>query len=256
MGWYRVVKTVKGRRYAYLQRSWREGKRVRTESRYLGPVGGADHESTENGSQAPKPTKPAPVITTEPEMVAPSLVRRTFRDLTRPLEQKPDQTLPFEGDRHGKNLVKKNPTIERVIADLAPRFTHQRAGAFYRPREDLINIPPMAAFHAVGNETATEGYYATVLHELTHWTGEKGRLKRRGITHGFAPEPYAREELVAEGTAMILMRHFGIAPSDPSRHIDYFQHWLEQAGDREEALAYAEEEAAKAANFIIGVITT
>lgn len=35
---YVVIKTVRGRRYRYLQRSWREGKRVRTESKYLGPA--------------------------------------------------------------------------------------------------------------------------------------------------------------------------------------------------------------------------
>jgi hypothetical protein len=38
MGWYRVIKTVKGHRYEYLQRTWREGKKVRTESRYIGPA--------------------------------------------------------------------------------------------------------------------------------------------------------------------------------------------------------------------------
>jgi hypothetical protein len=37
---YIVIKTIKGRRYAYEQRTWREGKRVRTESRYLGPAAG------------------------------------------------------------------------------------------------------------------------------------------------------------------------------------------------------------------------
>ena len=36
MGWYRVVKTIKGHRYEYLQRTWREGRHVRTESRYIG----------------------------------------------------------------------------------------------------------------------------------------------------------------------------------------------------------------------------
>ena len=36
MGWYRVVKTIKGHHYVYLQRTWREGKHVRTESRYVG----------------------------------------------------------------------------------------------------------------------------------------------------------------------------------------------------------------------------
>jgi hypothetical protein len=37
---YRVIKIVNGRRYFYEQRTWREGKRVRTESRYVGPADG------------------------------------------------------------------------------------------------------------------------------------------------------------------------------------------------------------------------
>lgn len=35
---YRVIKYIKGRGYIYEQRTWREGKRVRTESRYVGPL--------------------------------------------------------------------------------------------------------------------------------------------------------------------------------------------------------------------------
>jgi hypothetical protein len=35
---YRVIKTIRGRRYLYEQRSWREGGRVRTQSRSLGPL--------------------------------------------------------------------------------------------------------------------------------------------------------------------------------------------------------------------------
>jgi hypothetical protein len=38
MGWYQVIKTIRGHRYLYEQRTWREGKRVRTQSRYVGPV--------------------------------------------------------------------------------------------------------------------------------------------------------------------------------------------------------------------------
>jgi hypothetical protein len=37
---YRVVKAIKGRRYLYEQRTWRDGGRVRTESRYIGPLDG------------------------------------------------------------------------------------------------------------------------------------------------------------------------------------------------------------------------
>lgn len=37
---YIVIKTIKGKQYQYRQRSYREGGRVRTESIYMGPVGG------------------------------------------------------------------------------------------------------------------------------------------------------------------------------------------------------------------------
>jgi hypothetical protein len=37
---YIVVKTIKGKQYQYQQRTYREGGRVRTESIYIGPVGG------------------------------------------------------------------------------------------------------------------------------------------------------------------------------------------------------------------------
>src|SRR4051812_30367547 len=60
MGWYRVVKTIKGRRYIYEQRTWREGKHVRTESRHLGPAGGEQGSST----AAAGDTRPSAVNTT------------------------------------------------------------------------------------------------------------------------------------------------------------------------------------------------
>jgi hypothetical protein len=51
---YIVVKTVKGRQYLYEQRTWREGKRVRTESRYLGPLGGQHARAEEEERTAQK----------------------------------------------------------------------------------------------------------------------------------------------------------------------------------------------------------
>ena len=40
MEWYRVIKIKKGRPYAYLQRTRREGRSVRTENLYIGPAAG------------------------------------------------------------------------------------------------------------------------------------------------------------------------------------------------------------------------
>jgi hypothetical protein len=41
---YRVIKYIKGRGYVYEQRTWREGQRVRTESRYIGPLDGGQRQ--------------------------------------------------------------------------------------------------------------------------------------------------------------------------------------------------------------------
>lgn len=41
---YCVIKCIKGRGYIYEQRTWREGKRVRTESRYIGPLDGGQRQ--------------------------------------------------------------------------------------------------------------------------------------------------------------------------------------------------------------------
>src|SRR5215210_4755704 len=61
MGWYRVVKTIKGHRYEYEQRTCREGKKVRTESRYIGPAVPESAGST--GKEArPEPADTTPLI--------------------------------------------------------------------------------------------------------------------------------------------------------------------------------------------------
>jgi hypothetical protein len=38
MGWYTVTKTIKGRKYLYLQMTYRDGGKVKTKNKYLGPA--------------------------------------------------------------------------------------------------------------------------------------------------------------------------------------------------------------------------
>jgi len=40
MSWYSVVKKIKGQPHRYLQRTWREGRKVRTQSVYVGRADG------------------------------------------------------------------------------------------------------------------------------------------------------------------------------------------------------------------------
>jgi antirestriction protein ArdC len=49
---------------------------------------------------------------------------------------------------------------------------HGGNSAFYAPARDAIQLPPFEAFKD------KESYYATALHELTHWTKNESRLDR------------------------------------------------------------------------------
>jgi hypothetical protein len=61
-GWYRVVKTIKGHTYLYLQQTYREGGQVRTLNRYLGPVA---VESTRSPKAGQKPAVPRTPLFTD-----------------------------------------------------------------------------------------------------------------------------------------------------------------------------------------------
>ena len=65
-------------------------------------------------------------------------------------------------------------------------------------------------FHWTDTSTATESYYATLLHELTHWTGSPKRCDHQ-FDKRFGDHAYAVEELVAELGAAFLCTDFGIA---------------------------------------------
>ena len=64
-------------------------------------------------------------------------------------------------------------------------------------------MPERRLFTGTPTSSATEAYYGTLLHELTHWTGAKTRCAR-DLTGRFGSQAYAMEELVAElGSAFL-----------------------------------------------------
>ncbi len=88
-----------------------------------------------------------------------------------------------------------NAAAESLLRSSGANIIHRFADeAFYHPIRDLIQLPTKAQFHDQG------GYYATALHELTHWTGHHSRLQREGVTTPcpFGSPGYAFEELIAE----------------------------------------------------------
>src|SRR5689334_4530495 len=107
MGWYRVVKTIKGHRYIYEQRTWREGKHVRTESRYIGPADDSIPLGPIAG-EGPRPPKRATQDTAAVNTTSafnPVFVEETFDALTVALPNSQAWTKPWRTRRKGPNLV-------------------------------------------------------------------------------------------------------------------------------------------------------
>lgn len=97
--------------------------------------------------------------------------------------------------------------------------------ACYVPSQDHIRMPDPDRFIATATATATESYYSTLLHELTHWTGHESRCNRN-LTGRFKEHSYAVEELIAELGAAFACAQLGIAPGKHQDHASYIASWL------------------------------
>ena len=132
---------------------------------------------------------------------------------------------------------------EQLLYETGAVIHHGGNRAFYRPSDDIIQLPPPAWF------PDTADYYAVALHELTHWTGHQRRLDRvLGRRHGI--EAYAYEELVAEMGAAFLCAHCGL----PARleHASYIDSWLDALRRDKRLIFTAAGAAQKAADYVLG----
>ena len=98
---------------------------------------------------------------------------------------------------------------------------HGGVQAYYTPGPDRIQMPPFETF------VDAEGYYATLGHEMTHWTRHPTRLDRDFGRQRFGDEAYAREELVAELGAAFLCADLGLALEPRPDHAAYLASWLQ-----------------------------
>jgi antirestriction protein ArdC len=122
--------------------------------------------------------------------------------------------------------------------------------AYYSPVTDHIHMPHKAVFEDTPTSSATECYYSTLSHELTHWTGHKSRLDR--LTEDrFGGEDYAREELVAEIGSALLCAHLEISAAPRPDHAQYLNGWMQKLSDHKREFVSAASAAAKAVDHII-----
>ena len=86
-------------------------------------------------------------------------------------------------------------------------------------------MPEIARFKPTSDAGKIDNYYATLVHELIHWTGHKSRCNREGINTFGSPE-YAFEELVAELGAALLCTQIKQKSIPSVDHAQYLNSWL------------------------------
>lgn len=146
-----------------------------------------------------------------------------------------------------ERIARAEEAIEKLRADIA--FGFDRAS--YTPAADLILMPAMEAFFATrAGMSATEAFYATLLHELGHWTGHEKRLGRQ-LENKRGSDAYAFEELIAELTAAICCASFEISPEPRPDHAQYLAGWIRILRADPQAFGKAASAAQKAASWII-----
>ncbi len=141
-------------------------------------------------------------------------------------------------------LSERIEEAERFISGAGATVQHGGNQAFYAPSRDVIQLPPFEAFRD------PESYYATALHELTHWTRHSSRLERDFGRQRFGDEGYAREELVAELGAAFLCSDLGIAADIRDDHAAYIGHWLTVLKQDKRAIFQAASHAQRAADYL------
>jgi antirestriction protein ArdC len=119
--------------------------------------------------------------------------------------------------------------------------------AYYSGGSDHVQMPPFECFRS------PESYYATLAHELTHWTKQKTRLDREFGRQRWGDEAYAREELVAELGAAFLCADLALTPEPGTDHAAYIQSWLKVLRDDKRAIFAAAAHAQRAADFLHGL---
>jgi len=132
---------------------------------------------------------------------------------------------------------------ERFAAATGAVIRHGGDRAYYAPHADAVQMPPFEAFRDASS------YYATLLHELTHWTGHASRMARN-LRNRFGDDAYAAEELIAELGAAFLCADLGNALEPRDDHASYLAVWLKVLRADSRAIFTAAAQAQRAADHL------
>lgn len=156
------------------------------------------------------------------------------------------ENLPSKLSEKTECIEEAEEFIEKMkeVCDLQITYSDS---AYYQPGTDRVVAPLKEQYKSLGE------YYATIFHELTHWTGGSKRLNRITTTSGFSPE-YAEEELVAEIGASMLLGQFGITQERVAdNQIAYLKGWMKRCKDDPNLIVKASQKAQAALDLMFAL---
>ena len=134
--------------------------------------------------------------------------------------------------------------LDAFFNQIPAALRHSGSAAYYEPVADRITMPPTELF------TGFDHYYATLAHELSHWTGHGSRLDRN-LKNRFGSAAYAAEELIAELSSAILGAELGLPVAHLDNHASYISHWLKLLRDDDRAILTAAARAEEASALLL-----
>ncbi|MCB9982118.1 MAG: DUF1738 domain-containing protein [Rhodospirillales bacterium] len=155
--------------------------------------------------------------------------------------------IPVAGE--GKGSAEILAEAESFLSATGAAIRHGGDRAYYDRAGDYIALPDRDLFHDTDTSTATEGFYSTAFHELTHWAGAPQRLNREKGER-FGDPAYAFEELIAELGAAMLCASLGITGSTRADHAQYIDGWLKALKNDKKFIFSAASQAQKAADYL------
>jgi antirestriction protein ArdC len=136
---------------------------------------------------------------------------------------------------------------ESFAANTGATVRHGGDRAYYSITNDHVQMPLFECFRDA------ESYYATLLHELTHWTRHEKRLSREFGRKRWGDAGYAAEELVAELGSAFLSADLGITAEPRDDHSSYLASWLDVLKSDNRAIFTAAAHAQRAADYLHGL---
>lgn len=149
--------------------------------------------------------------------------------------------LEIADDQSAKEPFERLADAEAFIAAIGATIRYGGDRAYYSPDRDEIVLPHRESF------IAPEHFYATTLHECSHFSGAKHRLARE-FGKRFGDNAYAFEELVAELSSAYLCAELNIPGT--LRHPEYLASWVTILRADAKALLTAGARASEAADFL------